>query len=377
MSLPAQPTLTRVFGVSSEDAQLTLSLFLIGFAVAQIIVGYLSDVWGRRPVLIGGLVVYAATSIGCAASPSFLALVVCRVLQGVGAASGPVLARAMVRDSQQERDVARVMSVMLATFQIAPMIAPAIGGALLWAVGWRAIFAALAVFGIAILVGAHRGLPETHPVERRTPLSPLGLVRNLVRFIVTPGTRLPVLIGCASFAGQFAYISASPFVLMTGYGVSRATFSGCFAATAIAVSAGSLFSARRLREGRMPAQMLVVGTGLLLTGGVLVMIGTRIDGLGIPGFLVPMMIYFFGVGVTGPCAGALALGPVREIAGTASAAIGLSVMASGATSSYVTVKLGGSSPAVFAVVVATMGATAAVLSWVIALRARLASPAAA
>ena len=374
MSLPAQPELARAFGVSSEAAQLTLSLFLIGFAITQIFVGYLSDVLGRRPMLIGGLAVYVATSLGCALSPSFGVLVACRVLQGMGAASGPVLARAMVRDTQQPDDVARLLSIMLATLQIAPMIAPAIGGALLGALGWRAIFATLAVCGIALLAKAHGGLPETLPVERRTPLSPGGLVRNLYRFFTTPGTRLPMLIGCASFAGQFSYIAASPFVLMTGYGVSRAAYSGYFAATALAVMVGSLFTARRLRGGRTPAQMLVLGTGLLLAGGVLVLIGTRIEGLGIAGFLVPMLIYFFGVGVTSPCAAALALTPVREIAGTASAAIGVSVMTAGAISSYETIKLGGSSPAVFALVVAAMGATAAVLAWLVVLGARLRRP---
>ncbi len=377
MSLPAQPTLARAFDVTADAAQLTLSLFLIAFAVTQIFVGYLSDVWGRRPVMIGGLAVYVAASVGCAASPSFGVLVACRVLQGMGAASGPVIARAMVRDTQQPNDVARVMSSMLATLQIAPMIAPAIGGALLGALGWRAIFAALAGFGISILAVGYRGMPETLPVERRAAPSPRGLIGNLYRFFATPGTRLPLLIGCASFAGQFAYIAASPFVLMTGYGVSKAAFSGYFAATAIAVMAGSLFTARRLRAERTPVQMLVLGTGLLLAGGILVLIGTRIEALGIAGFLVPMLIYFFGVGVTSPCAGALALAPVREIAGTASAAIGVSVMTAGATSSYVTIKLGGSSPAVFAVVIAAMGASAAVLAWLIAASLRSSSRSAA
>jgi DHA1 family bicyclomycin/chloramphenicol resistance-like MFS transporter len=370
MSLPAQPTLARAFAVSADAAQLTLSLFLIAFAVTQIFVGYLSDVLGRRPVMIGGLAVYVAASVGCAVSPSFGVLVACRVLQGMGAASGPVIARAMVRDTQHSNDVARVMSSMLATLQIAPMIAPAIGGALLGALGWRAIFVALAGFGIAILVVGYRGLPETLPVARRAGVSPRGLMGNLHRFFATPGTRLPLLIGCASFAGQFAYIAASPFVLMTGYGVSKAAYSGYFAATAFAVMVGSLVGARRLRAGRTPVQMIVQGTGLLMAGGCLVLIGTRIAGLGIAGFVIPMLIYFFGVGVASPCAGALALMPVREIAGTASAAIGVSVMSAGAVSSYVTIKLGGSSPAVFGVVVGAMGTIAAILAWRIARGAR-------
>jgi DHA1 family bicyclomycin/chloramphenicol resistance-like MFS transporter len=276
----------------------------------------------------------------------------------------------MVRDTQESNDVARVMSIMLATLQIAPMIAPTIGGALLGVLGWRAIFATLAACGLALLAIAHRGLPETLPVERRTPPSPRGLARNLVRFFTTPGTRLPTLIGCASFAGQFAYIAASPFVLMTGYGVPGTAYGAIFAATALASMIGSLFGARRLRAGHTPAQMLALGTRLLLTGGVLVAIGIRVDALGIAGFLIPMLIYFFGVGVTSPCAGALAMMPVREIAGTASAALGVSVMSAGAISSYATIRIGGSSPSAFATVVTAMSALAAALATVIALRAR-------
>jgi MFS transporter, DHA1 family, multidrug resistance protein len=370
MSLPAQPTLARAFDVSSGDAQLTLSLFLLGFGFAQLLVGYLSDVWGRRPLLLGGLAVYVVASLGCAASPSFGVLIGCRVLQGVGAASGPVLARAMVRDTQQSTDVARLMSIMLATLSIAPMIAPAIGGVVLDALGWRAVFATLVACGLALLWAVRGGLPETLPAERRTPPSPRGLVRNLARFFATPGTRLPMVICCASFAGQFAYIAASPFVLMAGHGVSSVAFSGYFAVTAGALMAGSLWNARRLRAGWTPTQMLGRGAVLLLLGGVLVLIGVRIDALGIAGFLVPMLIYFFGVGMASPSAGALAMAPVREIAGTASAALGVSVMSAGAISSYATIELGGSSPEAFALVVAAMGALAAALAGVIVLRAR-------
>src|SRR5262245_15594321 len=100
MSLPAQPTLARQFDVSSQDAQLTLSMFLLGYAIAQLVVGYLSDAWGRRRVLLGGLVVYTFAGIACAASPSIELLIGLRIVQGVGAAAAPVVARAMVRDTQ-------------------------------------------------------------------------------------------------------------------------------------------------------------------------------------------------------------------------------------------------------------------------------------
>jgi DHA1 family bicyclomycin/chloramphenicol resistance-like MFS transporter len=360
-SLPAQPTFAREFEVSSEDAQLTLGVFLLGFAIAQLFVGYLSDAWGRRRVLLGGLVVYVVAGVACAASPSIELLVACRFAHGVGAAAAPVVARAMVRDTQPAQQAARLLSTMLAALALAPMIAPVIGGALLDWFGWRAIFGALVVAGLAMLTLSHLTLVDTLPAERRGRASPRGLVTNFARFFRTPGTRLPTLVACASFGGQFAYIADSPFVLMQGYEVPSDQFGFYFASTALALMLGSLFGARLLRAGRSPGAMLVVGTTLLLTGGILVVVGTRTSAH-IGGFLVPMLVYFFGVGITSPCATALAMDPVPEIAGTASSALGFLTMVTGALLGYETTKIGGSSPRTFAIVVVSMAVVAFALA---------------
>jgi DHA1 family bicyclomycin/chloramphenicol resistance-like MFS transporter len=171
-----------------------------------------------------------------------------------------------------------------------------------------------------------------------------------------------MLIACASFAGQFAYISDSPFVLIEGYGVPETQFGYYFATTALALMAGSLAGGRMLRAGSTPHRMLVLGTAILAVGGVLVVIGTRIDGLGTTGFMAPMIVYFVGIGITSPNATALALEPVPEIAGTASSALGFSTMISGAIAGYATTKIGGSSPETFAIVVLVMGVLAFALA---------------
>ena len=367
MSLPAQPTLAETFDVPSETAQLTLSVFLFGFGCAQLVVGYLADSWGRRPVLLGGLALFTLGGIACAVSPCIEVLIACRVLQGIGAAGPPVVARAMVRDTQPPSHAARLLSTMLAALAIAPMIAPLIGSGLLAVFGWRAIFATLAGCGAVLFVLARFTLTETLALERRRAASPRGLLRNFRQFFATPGTRLPLLIGCASFAGQFAYIADSPFVLMGGYHVSRIEFSIYFGSTALALMIGSLTGGQILRAGRSPRAMVVTGALLLLLGGVLVTIGTRIDELGIVGFLPPMIVYFFGVGIASPSATALAMDPVPQIAGTASAALGFMTMMSGALAGYETTKIGGSSPRTFALVVLVMGAVAAVLAGATAL----------
>jgi DHA1 family bicyclomycin/chloramphenicol resistance-like MFS transporter len=133
MSLPAQPALATAFGVSESTAQLTLSLFLIGFAGAQIFTGHLSDRLGRRRVMLGGLALFTVSGVACAASPTIEVLLACRVLQGIGAAASPVVARAMVRDTQPGAEAARLLSTMLAALAVAPMAAPVICGALLGA----------------------------------------------------------------------------------------------------------------------------------------------------------------------------------------------------------------------------------------------------
>lgn len=370
MSLPAQPTLAATFHIEDATAGLTLSVFMIGFAIAQLLVGYLSDAWGRRRVLLGGLALFVVAAIACSLAPSIEVLLVCRVLQGIGGSAAPVVARAMVRDTQPPHQAARLLSTMLATLAIAPMIAPSIGSVLLHWFGWRAIFATLALCGFVLLVIAHRTLSETHPTERRLVASPLGLVRGFRTFFTTPGTRLPMLVSVTSFAGQFAYIADSPFVYMQGFHTSEATFSILFGLTALALMIGSITGGRMLRAGRSLSSMVVIGTSILVFAGIALTIGTRSSSFGIAGFLVPMIIYFFGVGLAQPSATALALEPVPQIAGTASAAIGFLTMTAGALAGYGTTKIGGSDPHAFALVVAVMAVVAASIAATAALLRR-------
>lgn len=362
ISLPAQPVLARTFGVADETAQLTLSMFMLGFAAAQLVVGYLSDAWGRRRVLLGGLVLFTLAGVACAFAPNIETLIACRVLQGIGGSAAPVVARAMVRDTQPAAAAARLLSTMLATLAIAPMIAPTIGGVLLDLVGWRAIFALLAVVGAIQLVIARAALVETLPVERRSIASATGLVKNYRAFFGTRAALLPLAVTCTSFAGQFAYIADSPFVYTQGFGQSTFAYGIYFGLTALALMLGSLGGARMLKAGRSPGAMLLLGTAVILVGSIAVYAGTRLD-LGIAGFFVPMVIYFFGVGLSGPSAGALTLEPVPHIAGTASAALGTLQMLSGAIAGYLATKIGGSDPRVFALVATVMGTLAAALAW--------------
>lgn len=362
MSLPAQPTLARIFAVPPDTAQLVLATFLVGFAFAQLVIGPLSDALGRRRVLIAGLALFTVAGAACAVTGSIHALLACRALQGIGAAAGSVVARAMVRDTQPPASAARVLSTMMSVLALAPMIAPLIGGTVLVHLGWRAIFGTLAVCGVALAAMSAFGLEETHPHERRSSdASPSRLALGFVRFFRTRGTRAPLMLGCLSFAGQFAYISASPFVLIEGYRVPASHYAFYFGATALALMIGSTIGARLLSSGTPPARMLVLGSTTLLTGGLLAATGTRLPALGVAGLMVPMLVYFVGIGLGGPSATAMAMAPVPELAGTASAAIGFASMISGALSGWITTKLGGSDPRVLGEAVAIMGTCASAL----------------
>jgi MFS transporter, DHA1 family, multidrug resistance protein len=366
MSLPAQPALAHTFDVPEETAGLTLSLFMVGFAAAQLVVGSLSDSLGRRPVMIGGLALFVFAGIACSLSPSIEALLAFRVVQGAGAAVGPVVARAMVRDTQTAQRAAQLLSTMLAALAIAPMIAPTIGGLMLSAFSWRAIFATLALCGTVFLVSSHVSLVETHPAERRRELSLGGVIASYRKLFSTHGTRLPLAIACASFAGQFAFIADSPFVLIEGYHVPTESYGYYFAVEAFALSCGAQLGGRLLRAGRSPRGMLLLGTTLLVCGAILAAILTQLAGLGLYALIASLAIYFVGVGITSPCAAALTMEPVPEIAGTASSAIGILTMTSGAVSGYFTTKIGGNSPTTLVFVMVVMALLASMLSWIAA-----------
>jgi DHA1 family bicyclomycin/chloramphenicol resistance-like MFS transporter len=363
MSLPAQPLIARDFGVSSDIAQLTLSVFLIGFAAGQLVVGYLSDALGRRRVLLGGLSLFTLAGLLCAVSPTMGTLLLARLLQGAGAAAGPVLARAMVRDTQPLSSAARILATMMTALAVAPMIAPSIGGVLLQALGWHSIFSAHAAFGLILGGLVWKVLVETLPPERRTRFAPRTILASLRQFFGAPGTRVPTALIGLSFGGQFAFISDSPFVLIEHHGVAATRYGLYFGATAVALMLGAASGSRLLRT-HPPSRMVLLGTSLLCAGGLLTALSVRSDRFGPLGLVVPMLVCFLGVGLTGPPSTAIAMEPVPHIAGTASAFIGGLQMLSGALSGWLVTRIGGSDPRVLSAAVALMGTAAAVLALV-------------
>src|SRR5260221_5675705 len=177
MYLPALPVIAVDLNGSVGDIQLTLSAFMIAFGVGQIFYGPAGDRFGRRPVILVGLVTYVLASVGCAFAAAAGHLVLLRFLQGLAACGGVVLARTMVRDLAERDQAARAMSLMMACTSIAPMLAPLIGGQILWFLGWRAIFWILALIGVVALAAAHIRLPEALRPEYRHPLKVSSILK--------------------------------------------------------------------------------------------------------------------------------------------------------------------------------------------------------
>jgi len=213
MSLPAMPQLQREFHAGVAPVQLTLSLFLLGFAVGQLICGPLSDRIGRKPVLLAGLGVFTAAGVLCTASTSLAMLVLARCLQGMGASVGPVIARAVVRDRFDNRRGAAALSQITQVMIIAPLVAPTLGGYLLVYSGWPAIFATLASCGALLGLLCWKRLPETLPAGETPPGQLEYLIHGFRTVLAHRSSLRHTLTTCFSHAGMFAYISGSPLAM--------------------------------------------------------------------------------------------------------------------------------------------------------------------
>jgi DHA1 family bicyclomycin/chloramphenicol resistance-like MFS transporter len=319
--LPSLPVMVAEFHVGPEAGQLTLSAFLFGFAVAQLIYGPLGDRFGRRPVLMAGLCLFVVASLACAFSPSIEWLTVGRFVQALGGAGPVVLARAVVRDLYSGPRAGRELALMGMVMGVVPAIAPILGAGLEIAFGWRSSFIAMFVFGAIGLVLVWNALPETLHTRAHRFDGPLDMARGYVVLLRHRGFVAHVLLLSIAYGGLFAWISASSFVLQGIYGLSETGFAAAFTVGVAGFVAGSFLSSRlvvRLGLGRT----LGVGCLFLLAGG-LSMLACVLIGFGHPAEVVgPMMIYLAGIGLVMPQGMAAALQPFPDRAGAASSLVG-------------------------------------------------------
>jgi DHA1 family bicyclomycin/chloramphenicol resistance-like MFS transporter len=217
MTLPALPAHGAVLSAAPDQVQLTLSLYLVGYAAGQIVIGPWSDRFGRRRVLVGGLAVYSLATLACAASPGIGILIAARLFQGVSACGGPVMVRAIVRDHFEGDRAAHMMSSLTTVFAVGPLLAPIIGGALLVRYGWPSIFLFIAFWSLVLLVVTWALLAESLRGPDHQALQPARILANYRTFFTTrAAVGYAGLNGLCSL-GMFAFLSGSPFVLIEIY----------------------------------------------------------------------------------------------------------------------------------------------------------------
>lgn len=257
--LPSLPLIAQDLAATESAIQLTIGVFLGGVSVGMLFYGPLSDRFGRRRLLLGGMLLYVLASLGCAIASDAWQLTMLRLAQALGAAAATVLARAIVRDIFAVSLAARTLSLMHLVTMIATLVAPLIGSYLMLVAGWRSQFIALAAYAAVCLLCVYLAIPETHPMERRgasigRAFSAYG---QLLRSVHAVG-----LILCMSlcFAGMFAYITASPFVYIEFFGVSPQAYGVLFGLNIAGVIVVTLINARMVTR---------LGTHMMLVAGVL------------------------------------------------------------------------------------------------------------
>ncbi|XUL87722.1 multidrug effflux MFS transporter [Streptomyces galilaeus] len=365
MYLPALPAVTRALHAPAATVQLTLTACLAGMALGQLVVGPMSDRWGRRRPLLSGLAVYVVATALCAVAPNVEFLVAFRLLQGLAGAAGIVIARAVVRDLYDGVAMARFFSTLMLVSGVAPIIAPLVGGQILRVTDWRGVFVVLTFVGAALAVLVWTRLPETlAPADRHVGGTGEAL-RSMRRLLADLPFTGYMLTGGFAFAALFAYISASPFVVQEIYGASPQTFSLLFGVNSVGLVAVGQINGKLL-VGRVSMDK-VLGAGLavvVLAATALLLMATGAFGeVGLLPVATALFVLMSAMGVTLPNAQTLALMRTKHSAGSASALLGTSSFLIGAVASPL-VGIAGEHTAVPMAVVQLVAALVAVACFV-------------
>ena len=320
MSLPAFPAMVRDLATSMSTGQQVVGLFVAGIGIGQIPAGLISDRIGRMPVLYSGIGIFTIAGIVCASTNSIEFLLLSRFIQGLGGSVGVVVSRAIIRDISSGVQAARLMSVMVMIFTAAPMLAPIVGGFLVFQWGWRAPFVAVAVFGALTFLGVNTALQETHtPTRREHPIRQLSL--SLKEFFSHRRSRFGLLLVILPAAGFIAMITASSAIVIEIYGFPVQAFGFIFAIWGFSILLASMISRYLVLDHGV---MRMIGLGAILIGAasLQLLIIAWLGQVSIWWLWGNICLFMFGVGFLMPNATALALDPVPQIAGVAASIIG-------------------------------------------------------
>jgi MFS transporter, DHA1 family, multidrug resistance protein len=321
MMLPALPNIASAFHITvANRPQAVLSTFMIGFGVGQFVMGPLSDRFGRRPVLIGGMILYVIASLLAIAAPSFETVLLARALQGLGTAATRVIAISIVRDCYAGRRMASVMSLAMMVFIAVPVIAPSFGQAVMLLTQWRGIFIVLMLYGVLALIWSALRMPETLPMSERKSLA-VRDVLGAFRQTVTNRQTLGYALAAGGVLGAlFAYVFSSQQVFTEIFKLGH-YFPIAFAAVAVGIAIAGFLNARIV--GRLGMRVISHGglVGAVAVAGIM-LVAAKLQMLHLPLFLMLSTLMMFAFGLMFANFTALAMEPQGHIAGTASSLYG-------------------------------------------------------
>lgn len=334
--LPAFPVIAQSLHVSPRDLGITLSSFFIVFAIGQVFVGPLSDRFGRQKLIVTGLVLFLIGSAICAVSTSLSVLVAGRIIQAMGVCATSVLARAIARDLFDGEMLAKALSMIMVAMAAAPGFSPLVGGVIATWLDWRAIFLLVSIVAIILLVVYVTRLGETHPADRRAPLS-IGNVVSAYgalaadRRFISPALAVSLIIG-----GLYATFAMAPVIMMNEIGLTPIQY-GLFNAATVFVVFGAGIAAPRLASRFGALTMTNIGAALAAAGGLLLLITYRQPSL--VAYTISLIVFLLGMGMANPLGTAIALRPFGARAGLASALIGFLQMAAAAATTALAASL--------------------------------------
>ena len=337
MYLPSLPEVTRSLHAPAATVQLTLTACLAGMALGQLVVGPMSDRWGRRRPLLAGLAVFVVATVLCALAPTVELLVAFRLAQGLAGAAAIVIARAVVRDLYDGMAMARFFSTLMLISGVAPIVAPLIGGQILRVTDWRGVFAVLTVVGVLIGVLVWTRLPETLAPAQRHSGGVGEALRSMRALLADRSFTGYTLTGGFAFAALFAYISASPFVIQEIYGASPQTFSLLFGINSVGLVLVGQINGKIL-VGRVSLdRVLFIGLAIVVTAATaLLLMSLGVFGeVGLLPVAAALFVLMSAMGITLPNTQALALMRTKHAAGSASALHGTTSVLIGANASPV------------------------------------------
>jgi MFS transporter, DHA1 family, multidrug resistance protein len=334
MGLPAFPSIGTSLNASPAAVGLTLSLFMAGYATSQLVFGPLSDRYGRKPILLTGCGLFAFASTACAIAPSINALVAWRFFQGAGAGASMTLMLAMVHDLFEGATAGTQLSYINLTINIAPIIAPTIGGGVLAIANWRAIYVILAVVGLILMLTIAIGFDES--IKRRdiNALKPHRLIGNYLRVLSNRVCIGYALVNALSFGCMFAYVAGSSLVMLNVLDISTTTYGLLFASTAISILAGSFLSGVLNTRGVSSARLLGFGLVIAATSAIALVLVSVTGAAQLLTLLPLLIINTFCYGLIAPNAIHYALHSVEDMAGSAAAVIGFLDILGGSLASF-------------------------------------------